>query len=195
MRRVPCGCCGGLSALQADAPGRRCVVAGRRTMRHCRRAASRVPEMFSSRLAAAHRYFLAAGLVLSCFGFRFFLSFFCELFPLPMFSSPVGWRAPCGPFHAFNRHKSPPRSIGKGDFFGGLPPAPHARHLRGPSRRPLGGENPPGTGNQPAGKTPGLRPDFPELPGPRAVGVSESLGSGALCTKGPLRWSWRTGHS
>jgi hypothetical protein len=30
-------------------------------------------------------YFLAAGFALSCFGFRFFLSFFCELFPLPMF--------------------------------------------------------------------------------------------------------------
>lgn len=73
--------------------------------------------MFLSRLAAGHRYFLAAGLVLSCFGFRFFLSFFCELFPLPMFHSPVGWRAPCGPHHPFNRQKSPLRSINKPDFF------------------------------------------------------------------------------
>jgi len=29
-------------------------------------------------------YFLAAGFALSCFGFMLFLSFFCELFPLPM---------------------------------------------------------------------------------------------------------------
>jgi hypothetical protein len=35
------------------------------------------------------RYFLAAGFVLSCLGFMFFLSFFCELFPLPIFGSPV----------------------------------------------------------------------------------------------------------
>jgi hypothetical protein len=37
---------------------------------------------------AAHRYFLAAGFALSCLGFLFFLSFFCELLPLPMFGSP-----------------------------------------------------------------------------------------------------------
>ena len=29
-------------------------------------------------------YFLAAGAFLSCFGFMLFLSFFCELLPLPM---------------------------------------------------------------------------------------------------------------
>lgn len=29
-------------------------------------------------------YFLAAGFVLSCLGFIFFLSFFCALLPLPM---------------------------------------------------------------------------------------------------------------
>lgn len=34
-------------------------------------------------------YFLAAGFVLSCLGLRFFLSFFCELLPLPMLGSPV----------------------------------------------------------------------------------------------------------
>lgn len=32
-------------------------------------------------------YFLAAGFVLSCFGFMFFLSFFCELLPLPIWLS------------------------------------------------------------------------------------------------------------
>lgn len=35
-------------------------------------------------------YFLVAGLALSCFGFRFFLSFFCELLPLPMIEAPSG---------------------------------------------------------------------------------------------------------
>jgi hypothetical protein len=29
-------------------------------------------------------YFLIAGFVFSCLGFLFFLSFFCELLPLPM---------------------------------------------------------------------------------------------------------------
>ena len=33
-------------------------------------------------------YFFGAGFVLSCFGFLFFLSFFCELLPLPMMRSP-----------------------------------------------------------------------------------------------------------
>jgi hypothetical protein len=37
-------------------------------------------------------HFLGAGFFLSCFGFRFFLSFFCELLPLPMIGSPmVDW--------------------------------------------------------------------------------------------------------
>ena len=35
------------------------------------------------------RYFLAAGFALSCLGFMLFLSFFCELLPLPIFESPV----------------------------------------------------------------------------------------------------------
>jgi hypothetical protein len=32
------------------------------------------------------RYFLAVAFFLSCFGFMLFLSFFCELLPLPMFT-------------------------------------------------------------------------------------------------------------
>ena len=47
-----------------------------------------------TRTSPTSRYFLAAGFDLSCFGFRFFLSFFCELFPLPMLEAPVsGWLA------------------------------------------------------------------------------------------------------
>ena len=52
-------------------------------------------------------YFLATGFVLSCFGFMLFLSFFCELLPLPMTALPWGFRvrsAACEPFHPFNRH-------------------------------------------------------------------------------------------
>ena len=37
--------------------------------------------------ASRLRYFFAAGFVLSCFGFMPFLSFFCELLPLPMLCS------------------------------------------------------------------------------------------------------------
>ena len=33
-------------------------------------------------------HFLAAGFVLSCLGFRFFLSFFCGLLPLPILMPP-----------------------------------------------------------------------------------------------------------
>ena len=33
-------------------------------------------------------YFLTGAFVLSCLGFLFFLSFFCELLPLPMVRSP-----------------------------------------------------------------------------------------------------------
>jgi hypothetical protein len=33
-------------------------------------------------------HFLTAGFDLSCFGFMLFLSFFCELLPLPMFPLP-----------------------------------------------------------------------------------------------------------
>jgi hypothetical protein len=33
---------------------------------------------------AGNRHFFGATFVLSCFGFLFFLSFFCELLPLPM---------------------------------------------------------------------------------------------------------------
>jgi len=38
---------------------------------------------------AARDYFLTAGFFLSCLGFMLFLSFFCELLPLPIFASPV----------------------------------------------------------------------------------------------------------
>ena len=37
--------------------------------------------------ASRSRYFFAAGFALSCFGFMPFLSFFCELLPLPMLYS------------------------------------------------------------------------------------------------------------
>lgn len=40
--------------------------------------------MFEACLPWTSHYFLAAGFALSCLGFRFFLSFFCELLPLPM---------------------------------------------------------------------------------------------------------------
>ncbi len=39
------------------------------------------------KLGSRSRYFFAAGVVLSCFGFMPFLSFFCELLPLPMLCS------------------------------------------------------------------------------------------------------------
>lgn len=40
------------------------------------------PELKAARLL----YFLSAGFFFSCFGFMPFLSFFCELLPLPMLS-------------------------------------------------------------------------------------------------------------
>ena len=39
------------------------------------------------KLGSRLRYFFGAGFVLSCFGFMPFLSFFCELLPLPMLCS------------------------------------------------------------------------------------------------------------
>ncbi len=49
-------------------------------------------------------YFLAAGFVLSCLGFLFFLSFFCELLPLPMLEAPWSGRfVGCESGQPFNR--------------------------------------------------------------------------------------------
>jgi hypothetical protein len=50
---------------------------------HFREAACAVGPA-AGRSPGARRYFFAAGFVLSCFGFMVFLSFFCELLPLPM---------------------------------------------------------------------------------------------------------------
>jgi hypothetical protein len=53
-------------------------------------------------------YFLAAGFVLSCFGFMLFLSFFCELLPLPMVLLPRlrDWIRLCAslPDHSIGRN-------------------------------------------------------------------------------------------
>jgi hypothetical protein len=56
---------------------------------------------------------------LSCFGFLFFLSFFCELLPLPMVALRWGFyprQAACEPFLPFNRHIRRPRSVQRREF-------------------------------------------------------------------------------
>lgn len=57
---------------------------GRRLRGGCARGRGPVGGAVGTRC----RYFLAAGFFLSCFGFMLFLSFFCELLPLPMLTLP-----------------------------------------------------------------------------------------------------------